>query len=180
MDDQPGLVDQQTEGNCVMGKAKRRRDNTGKLTRKAWVETLMQAQAEGQKIWRLNLIPCEDAASLFDRAKAGDAEAIWLVPVISQTIQQIISQASPNLKTSPLCLLCDTLFWRDEFPPVIAVLNADRDDPTHAIVSGICLNCHAAHQDLEALKRAILTTYRTRLHMDNFRELPPFSAPGHG
>jgi hypothetical protein len=127
------LFDEQTEGNCVMGKAKRRRDKTGKLTREAWVETLMQAQAEGQKIWRLNLITCEDAASLFDRAEAGDNEAIWLVPVIGRIIQQITSHASLSPKTLPLCLLCDTLFWRDEFPQVIAVLNADRDDPTNAI-----------------------------------------------
>jgi hypothetical protein len=33
---------------------------------------------------------------------------------------------------------------------------------------------------LEALKGAILTTYRTGLHMDDFRELPPFATPGHG
>jgi hypothetical protein len=78
-----------------MGKVKRPRDKIGKLTREYWVETLMQAQEEGQNIWRLNLIPCDDAASLFDRAEAGDAEVIWLVPVIGQIIHQITSHARP-------------------------------------------------------------------------------------
>jgi hypothetical protein len=142
------------------------------------VEALEQAHAEGQGVWTVTLITRAGVGELLGRALNGEPDALQLAPMIGETVRQITAHAKPSRRTSPLCLLCDTLFWRRELPEVIAILHAHRDDPTNAIISGICLSCCGAHQDAGALKDAVVASYRCRLQMDDLRELPPLGAPG--
>jgi hypothetical protein len=58
---------------------------------------------------------------LLARALNGEPEALQLAPMIGETVRQIVAHATPNRRTCPLCLLCETLFWRHELPEVIAI-----------------------------------------------------------
>jgi hypothetical protein len=75
--------------------------------------------------------------------------------------------------TTPTCLLCPQLLWREYYPRLVGVLTADVAEPDATCVCGICQVCWATRADDPALRTAILASLRDRYGLD-LRVLPAF------
>jgi hypothetical protein len=139
-----------------------------KPSRREFIRKTRRIQAEGQGVFRIDFIQQRDVPGLFLAAAGGDVRAIRTCDLISQFLK-MIAAARP----AALCLLCDNEVSPAALPSVIAIMTAQRDDPSTAILNGICAEC-ADKPDLEAAVRA---KYRTSLIPD-LRQLPPISEPG--
>ena len=137
---------------------------------------MRQITTEGGGVYRLGLYTPEQMASLLSRADDGDADAEQMVRVVSKALRAITAFDAPDGAAAPLCLLCDTVFWKHELPEVIGIMHAARDDPSQAVVNGVCSSCRARHRTLEAIETAVLEKYRTMI--PELRVLPPLGAPG--
>jgi hypothetical protein len=136
---------------------------------------MQQIRAEGDGVYKMAFVRPETALELF-RAARHDADARRLFRAVADTLDRIAAYARPA--DSVLCLLCDTPLWRRELPQMIIILYAHSDAPTGALAQGICRHCCARYDTEQALRAAVVETYRTGLITD-LRELPPLSAPGH-
>jgi hypothetical protein len=133
-----------------------------------FVHRLRQLQSEGQGVFRIEAFHSSDVPALFLASEAGDIGAIRTAGLIGQFLRMITTARPPAL-----CLLCDNELSPAALPPTILIMTAQRDDPSTAIVNGLCVTC-AGKPELEA---AVLDTYRDTLIPD-LRRLPPFEAPG--
>jgi hypothetical protein len=111
------------------------------VTRDQWVDNFARMQAEGQSVWNVNIFTPEDVDRLLIAAVAGDPQAAMWIPMIGRMMQMISAIRRPNRKRSPLCLLCDTVFWRRQIPRAFVYLNARVDEPTNALFSAVCRKC---------------------------------------
>jgi hypothetical protein len=125
-------------------------------------------QDEGQGVFRIEFVQPYDIPSLFLASGAGNVQATRTAHMVGQFLKMIATA-----KPAWLCLLCDTELSPAAPPATIAIMAAHRDDPSAAIVNGICIGC-AGKPELEA---ALLAKYRNSLIPD-LRLLPPFSRPG--
>lgn len=151
-----------------MGEVKRRR----RLERFA-----RGVQAEGQGVWRIELINRQGVLELLPHAQAGDTRAQRLLLLVRQLLDQVAACTSPDPEAGTLCLLCDTVFWQQQPPEVWSILLAERDDPHRVLATGICTGCCTRLGDLSAIKDAVLAYYQDKMIPD-LRVLPSFSAPG--
>jgi hypothetical protein len=140
-----------------------------KPSSREFIRKTMQLQAEGQGVFRIDLVKQLDVPGLFLAARDGDLRAMRTVDLITQFLK-MIKAARP----AALCLLCDNEVSLAALPWVIAIMTAQRDDPSTAILNGICVEC-ADKPDLDA---AVLAKYRASLIPD-LRVLPPISEAGH-
>jgi len=143
-----------------------------------WSQHIQQAEAEGQSVWTINVFTPEDVDPLLMAALAGDDEAARWLPMIGRMMRQVQSVKRPNRKKSPLCLLCDTIFWCRQIPRAFVFLVPRCDDPTLATASGICRKCRDG-RTLRELQVAAMDVYRKQLLTENFRELQIHETSGH-
>jgi hypothetical protein len=145
--------------------SKKRRD-------RAFLRKAKRLQAEGQGVFKIEFVHHCDVPGLFlasaSASASGDGGATRTAGLIGQFLRKIVAA-----RPTTLCLLCDNEFSRAALPWTIAIMTAQRDDPTAAILNGICIGC-AGKNELEA---AVLAKYRDSLIPD-LRLLPTFSSPG--
>lgn len=105
---------------------------------------------------------------LFLASAAGNVSATRTANLIAQVLKMIAVARPPTL-----CLLCDNELSEAAPPRAIVIMTAQRDQPSVALVNGMCTGC-AGKSELEA---AVLAKYREGLIPD-LRRLPPISNPG--
>jgi hypothetical protein len=137
-------------------------------SRDEFIRKITQVQAEGQGVFQLEMVRHHDVPGLFLAAAAGDVRAIQICDLVGQFLRRIAAPGAPIL-----CLLCDNELSPVALPSAILIMSARRDDPSMAIVNGLCAEC-AGKPDLEA---AVLAKYRDSLIPD-LRVLPPIGEAG--
>jgi hypothetical protein len=148
-----------------MGDAKRRR---------ILKEGLEEIRLEGQGVWQIAIYSVEGMLESLIRGMTGDAKAQHLAIVIGQFIQAIDAADPPAM-----CLLCDHEFSRDAGPLALVILHAYRDDPRNVLGHGICGACWAKKPSAFALSSLVTDYYRKNV-INDLREVPQPSEPGHG
>lgn len=136
--------------------------------RREFLRHARRIQAEGQGVFKIELVPQHDVPNLFLASASGDGGAMRTADLIIQFLKMITDGRPP-----PLCLLCDNELSGAALPRTIVIMTPQRDDPTMAILNGLCAGC-AGKPELEV---AVLAKYRESLIPD-LRRLPPFSRPG--
>jgi hypothetical protein len=112
-----------------MNRHPHRRSGRTARKHKTLVRDLQTIQAEGDGVYELSLFVPEEVPALLRAASAGDPTAQGRIGLIERMIDQISAYDSPAGDDTPLCLLCDTVFWRDELAQVFVVMHAHHDTP---------------------------------------------------
>jgi hypothetical protein len=168
-----------TSGNCgkgggVMGEAEMK--GPWGFSANDLTAGLKLVQAEGQGVWALSVIYPEDTPERMSAAlMAGNREAAEELRLVLDTITKV--RRVRSRRDGPLCALCDTAFWRGHLPHAIAILRANGVPGSHAVASGICIDCRRKHMDHRGLLSALVNLYRRTLILD-LRVLPPMAPPG--
>jgi hypothetical protein len=136
--------------------------------RREFIRKTKRIQAEGQGVFRLDLVRQCDIPGLFLAAASGDIQAMRTADLIAQYLK-MIATACPTA----LCLLCDNELSPAALPRAIVIMTALRDDPTMAITNGLCVEC----ADKSEIEAAVLAKYRESLIPD-LRVLPPIGEAG--
>lgn len=131
-----------------------------------FVRGALRMQAEGQGVFKIEVISYSQVPALCARCDSGEARAIQIAQVIVQFLRQI-----PTARPPVLCLLCDNRLSRAAPPAAIVLMTAHRDDPTLAIDNGLCPSCAGN----PALETVVMARYREIMAL---RQLPPFCEAG--
>jgi len=123
-----------------MGEAKRRR---AAIERGAEA-SMQELHAEAAGVLRVQMIVPADMPGLLLAALAGDARASDYL----RLLDRFWRRAGERLDAADavLCTTCDRVLTEATCGLVSAV-TAERDDPTTALVLGVCTTCCAAHGD---------------------------------
>jgi hypothetical protein len=151
-----------------MGSVKRRRPSTA--TTPTFEADLKQICSEGQGAWQLQAFAPENVLEMLLAARGGnDNAARWLL-LIENTMCTMLKQ-TPGM----LCLLCDYEFDDGRMPTIWLILTALRDDPSRAIINGLCPSCSRQPN----LETRIVDKYRDSMIPD-LRVIPrPHKQSGH-
>jgi hypothetical protein len=135
-------------------------------------ETIAHAFTEGGGFWRLILLGAQHAEALTEAVEDGEPSACRLAWILAAFRDRLDAHATVS-DTTPTCLLCPQLLWREHYPRLVGVLTADVDEPDATCVCGICQACWATRADDPALRTAVLASLRERYGLD-LRVLPAF------
>jgi hypothetical protein len=97
-----------------------------------------QMRAEGQGIYQLQIVTPTTTLPIVIQALAGDPFAIGLLKVISRFFTAV-----EKTQPSPLCPTCDNELSLATPPDAVVIMTAARDDPSMAIINGLCPECAA-------------------------------------
>ena len=152
-----------------MGATKRRRATAGRPHSESDAG-LLELHAEAGGVLRLTLVTRDDLLARAVAALAGDGAAAPLVLAVGAWLEQAAR--------SQTCTICDR-HLAETGVGVLAVLLPERDDPTRAMVLGVCPTCCAEHgNDAGRIEAAVLAFLRRSWWPDLRLIAPPCDQAG--
>jgi hypothetical protein len=132
-------------------------------------ETFQQIHGEGQGVWQFAVFSPENTPELILAALAGQELAIRWLRALSDAMHTV-----PRQKPPMLCLLCQHTFRLSRPPAAFAMLTAKIEDPSVAVVNGLCPRCFTADRDMQDR----IAEYYRKNALSDLRMLPPIGEPG--
>ncbi len=114
---------------------------------------------EAQCLFRTSVFRCEDVDMLREAADDGSDQAHWCLRAGGRYLARVCSAATEEALA---CQSCDACFSRERMPEAIVLCLGWGDEPTVALVSGLCHAC-AANDDADLMSKAVAAWERQHL-----------------
>jgi hypothetical protein len=130
--------------------------------------------AESGGLIEVTVVTAAQALALTAEALTGDRRAALKLQALDRFMQRL--DAARGSADAQLCLTCDQLLSGGHIAVVLILPR--RDNPTRALVLGLCERCFAAHPDLAAVEAAVQQALQRMLWPD-LRPIAALAGEGH-